>query len=92
MTTEDVLARVAQALRGHGAREVYVFGLFARGQSRTGSDIDVAVSGVPASRFFAAAGAALGVAGGRMVDVIDLDGATPFAEYLRESGELRRVG
>lgn len=94
MTTAstDVLVRIADALKSHGASGVYVFGSAARGQRQAGSDIDVAVSGVAPSRFFAAAGAALGAAGGPMVDVIDLDSATPFADYLRASGELRRVG
>ena len=94
MTTAstDVLTRIADALKSHGAIDVYVFGSTAREQRQPGSDIDVAVSGLPPSRFYAAAGAALGAAGGPMVDVIDLDAGTPFADYLRTSGELRRVG
>lgn len=85
------MTTIARALLDHGAHDVYVFGSFARGRARPDSDIDVAVSGIAPSRFFAAAGAALGAAAGRMVDVIDLDVATPFTEYLLASGELRRV-
>lgn len=77
-------------LRAHGATDVYVFGSFADGTARAESDLDLAVRGISPERFFAAAGAAT-VDAGRVVDVIDLDSPTPFAEYLRESGALRRV-
>lgn len=87
---EIMIRRAADVLRAHGAKEVYVFGSFADGSARTGSDLDIAVRGLAPERFFAAAGAAT-VDAGRMVDVIDLDSPTPFAEYLRESGALRRV-
>jgi predicted nucleotidyltransferase len=90
----ELVERVVAALKAEGASAVYVFGSFAEGRAGADSDVDVAVSGVPASRFFAAAGAALAAVGGsgRMIDVIDLDSPTPFTRYLRDSGSLRRVG
>lgn len=88
--TDEVL-RAVEALKAEGAREVYLFGSRARGDSRPHSDIDVAVSGLPAARFYAAAASA-STRAGRTVDMIDLDSRSPFAEYLRSSGELRRVG
>jgi len=89
-----LVERIVAALKSEGARAVYVFGSFAEGTERVDSDVDVAVSGIAPSRFFAAAGAAQEAASGagRIVDVIDLDAATPFTEYLRASGSLRRVG
>lgn len=89
-----LVERIVAALKAEGARAVYVFGSFADGTVRVDSDVDVAVSGIPPSHFFTAAGAAQEAARGarRMVDLIDLDAATPFTEYLRTSGSLRRVG
>ncbi|HZW09813.1 MAG TPA: nucleotidyltransferase domain-containing protein [Phycisphaerales bacterium] len=90
---ESIVRRAAEALVAAGAREVYVFGSCARGDESQGSDLDLAVSGIPPSRYFAAAGAAQEAASGtgRMVDVIDLDVRTPLTEYLRVSGSLCRV-
>lgn len=92
--SSELISRIVAALKSHGAGAVYLFGSFADGTEHAHSDIDVAVTGVSPSRFFAAAGAALAAASGtgRMVDVIDLDAASPFVEYLRASGSLRRVG
>lgn len=87
---EQLVLQAAGVLKAHGAREVYVFGSFFAGDIRPDSDIDLAVRGLPPGSFFSAAGAATSKVG-RIVDLIDLDSAIPFAEYLRGSGELRRV-
>lgn len=78
-------------LKAAGAREVYVFGSAARGRMREGSDIDLAVAGLPPERFFEAMGEAGDILG-ITLDLIDLDEANPFTRYLREEGELERVG
>lgn len=85
------IERAAAVLKAAGAREVYVFGSAASGKLREDSDIDLAVSGLPPEQFFEALGKA-GDALGRTVDVIDLDDPTPFTRYLKEEGELQRVG
>ena len=87
---KERIGGAAAALRAAGAREVYVFGSAARGHLREGSDIDLAVSGLPAERFFEAMGKA-GDALGRTLDLVDLDEDSPFTRYLREEGELQRV-
>ena len=81
----------AEALKAAGAREVYVFGSAARGTLQEDSDVDFAVSGLPPEVFFRAMAQASRVVG-RPVDLINLDRDSPFTRYLKEEGELRRVG
>jgi uncharacterized protein len=93
MTDEmkQLIERAVQALKAAGAREVYLFGSAARGQLRAGSDIDLAVSGLPPERFYRA-GSQAEDALGRPLDLIDLDEVTPYTQYLKEESELQRVG
>jgi predicted nucleotidyltransferase len=86
----EAIGRAAAVLKEMGAREVYVFGSAASGTMREGSDVDLAVVGLPAGAFITAmvrASEALG----RELDLIDLDDDNPFTRYLREEGELLRV-
>jgi len=85
------LERAVAALKAEGAREVYVFGSAAAGKLREGSDVDLAVSGLAPERFFEAMAEAEDALG-RTLDLVDLDEATPFTRYLKEEGELQRVG
>jgi predicted nucleotidyltransferase len=87
---DDLVARGAALLTSVGAREVYVFGSVASGKFREGSDIDLAVSGLPPASFFGAL-ARLTDLLDRPVDLVDLDDASPFTAYLREKGQLLRV-
>ena len=80
----------AATLKELGAREVYVFGSAAGGTMREGSDIDLAVSGLPSKVFFQAMAKAREALGSEL-DLIDLDERTLFTEYLKEKGKLRRV-
>jgi len=92
--TEDLkrrIERAAEALRKEGAREVYVFGSAATGRLREGSDVDLAVSGLPPRRYLEALGAAIDILQ-RPVDLVDLDQDTPFSQHLKQEGELVRVG
>ncbi|MEK7403744.1 MAG: nucleotidyltransferase domain-containing protein [Acidobacteriota bacterium] len=88
---QGLIDRAAAVLRAEGAREIYVFGSAAKGELRTGSDVDLAVSGLPPQVFFRAMSKVSDVPG-RQIDLIDLDEDSPFARYLRENGELLRVG
>jgi predicted nucleotidyltransferase len=87
---EEIIRRAAEVLRAEGAAEVYIFGSFATGSPRPGSDLDVAVVGLPEARFFRALSLAW-KAIGRPVDLVDLGEDTPFTRTLREFGNLRRV-
>ena len=93
MTAElkEQIAKAAEALKKAGAREVYLFGSIAQERIRQGSDIDMAVSGLPPARFFQAMGEAADLLDVPL-DLVDLDEDNPFTEYLREHGELLRVG
>ncbi len=88
---ESRIGEAAAALKAAGAREVYVFGSAATGKMRENSDFDMAVSGLPPEVFFRAMAAAHDALG-RPLDLVDLDEDNPFTRYLKDEGELRRVG
>lgn len=87
---KELLTRGAALLTEEGAREVYVFGSVAVGRAHEGSDLDLAVAGLPPERFFSTL-ARLENLFDRSVDLVDLDDASPFTEYLKTKGGLRRV-
>ena len=80
--------RIARLLaRRYGARRVVLCGSLARGEFREGSDIDLAVEGVPIGRFFEASAAAARVAGDVEVDVVPIESATPlYRKWLARDG------
>jgi len=80
----------AKILLEAGAKEVYVFGSAAHGEERPGSDIDLAVRGLPDEVFFEAMSRIV-FAISREFDLIALDDASLFTEYLERKGELVRV-
>lgn len=87
---KEAIERAASALKDLGAREVYVFGSAASGRASAGSDVDLAVTGLPPEVFFRA----MAVAGDildRELDLVCLDDDNPFTRYLREEGDLQRV-
>ncbi len=91
--TDELSGRVREAARvlmAAGAHEVYLFGSAAMGSMRKGSDIDLAVKGLPPEAFFTAMGQAGDILQ-RQVDLVDLDEDNPFTRYLKEEGELVRV-
>jgi predicted nucleotidyltransferase len=59
----------------------------ARGDFRRGSDIDLAVEGLPEDRFFEASAAAARAAGEFDVDVVPIEAATRrYREWLSREG------
>jgi len=88
---KKALQQAASLLRSFGASEVFVFGSAVKGELRTDSDIDMAVSGLPARVYFSAISKASDLLG-RPVDLVDLDDDTPLVRHLLDSGELVRVG
>lgn len=90
-TLEEQIARAAGVLKAAGAREVYVFGSAAKPRGVLPRDLDMAVSGLPPHLFFKAYGAA-GDLLDLPLDLIDLDDDSPVVRYLKEEGELIRVG
>lgn len=90
-TENEAITRASRILREQGATEVYLFGSAATGRLRDGSDIDLAIAGLPPERFFRAMGLAADVLD-RPLSLVDLDEDTPFTRYLRADGGLQRVG
>ena len=80
----------AQALKEAGAKEIYLFGSLAEGRFREDSDVDIAISGLPAAIFFKTMSKVSDILG-RPVDLVDLDDHTLFTEYLVRKGKLKRV-
>jgi predicted nucleotidyltransferase len=94
MTTlveNEAVIAAANLLRGMGASQVFVFGSLVKGELRPDSDIDMAVSGLPAKDYFSAVSRASDLLG-RPVDLLDLDDPTPLVRHLLASGDLIRVG
>ena len=90
LSIPEPVKRAALELITAGAREVYIFGSAARGRKQPGSDVDMAVSGLPPERFFRAMANAHGMLDCEL-DLVDLDERTPFTEYLKKKGGLIRV-
>jgi len=80
----------AKLLVAHGATEVYLFGSWATGTAKRGSDIDLAIRGIAPRDYFAALGDVL-LAIGSAVDVVDLDKDSPFVRHLIEHAAMVRV-
>jgi predicted nucleotidyltransferase len=86
----NALLAAASLLRSMGATQVFVFGSATKGGLRPDSDIDMAVSGLPAKIYFSAISRVSDLLG-RPVDLVDLDDSTPLVRHLLGSGELVRV-
>jgi predicted nucleotidyltransferase len=88
---KELIEKATAILHSYGATEIYLFG-----SGRTNdfnlehSDIDLAIRGIAPKNFYSAVGELM-CSIGRNVDVIDLDSASDFGEYLIEHGELERV-
>ena len=82
---------IADLCRQYGVRKLAVFGSAAKGTMRADSDVDLAVSGLPPENFFKALGTVSSLID-QSIHLIDLDEVTPFTRYLKEEGELQRVG
>lgn len=84
------LTEVAAAFKAAGAGEVYLFGSAVRGTRHGGSDVDLAVAGLPPEKFLTLLARATEMLG-CPVDLVDLDEDSPFTRYLKQEGELQRV-
>ena len=86
----QAIEEAAAILKAAGAEAVYLFGSTVENSFHPGSDIDLAVTGLPPDRFFQAMGKAL-FALPCPLDLVDLDVDTPFTRYLKQKGKLQRV-
>jgi len=90
LSEKEAVLAAANLLRRMGASQVFVFGSFVRGELRADSDVDMAVSGLPANVYFSAVSRVSDLVG-RPVDLLDLDDNTPLVRHLLGSGDLVRV-
>jgi predicted nucleotidyltransferase len=88
---QEDINRAVEILKEGGCTEIYLFGSGVTGKVRKGSDIDLAVRGCPQRHFFHLLGRLLWKLD-RSVDLVDLDAAEAFAQYLQKEGVLLRVG
>ncbi len=86
------IEQAAETLKSFGAKEVFLFGSAAHDAMREGSDIDMAVRGLPPEVFYRAYANAVRAFRDREMDLINLDHDNAFVRYLVDRGELRRVG
>ena len=77
-------------LKQIGCTEIYLFGSVAQGTFNDSSDLDFAVKGCPADRFYYAAGKLLTELS-HSSDLIDLERDKRFSSFLQENGDLVRV-
>jgi predicted nucleotidyltransferase len=73
-----------------GCTEIFVFGSTARGDYKEDSDLDIAVRGVSAEKFFAVYGELMSRLS-RPVHLANLDLQERFGKQLLSTSELRRV-
>jgi predicted nucleotidyltransferase len=82
------LPELARLLAGLGARRVLVFGSLLHGEVHAGSDIDLAVEGLAAERYWAALDAVTRAAG-VPVDLVPLEDAAPsLRERVLAEGQV----
>ena len=86
----DDVRRASRILIEGGCSEVFLFGSVPQGRAGERSDIDIAVRGCPASRFFAPLGELL-MELKHPVDLVDLDENSDFGDRLVTEDRLFRV-
>lgn len=82
--------RAVHILKEEGCTEIYLFGSVATGENHARSDIDLAVRGCPQGRFFHVLGR-LTWELEHSVELVDLDSANPFAQFLQEKQRLFQI-
>lgn len=81
---------VTEYLKSAGCSEIYLFGSAAEGNARETSDLDIAVRGIPANRFFAIYGELLSRCS-RPIDLVDLDLQTNLGRRILAGTNVKRV-
>lgn len=84
------IEKAKEILKEFGVSEIFVFGSIANGSSKESSDIDIAVIGLSADKFFYAY-SKLAMKLDHEVDLISLDDKSRFSNALIKSGGLLRV-
>jgi len=80
----------SQILKDNGCTEMYIFGSVADNNAGENSDIDIAVKGIPKSKFFKTYGKIISSIN-HPVDLVCLDYKNEFTDFLSKNGEMIRV-
>lgn len=80
------ISQAADILKAAGCRECYIFGSVARGKVHAGSDIDLAIRGLPPEKFFSVYGLLP-----ENIDLVDLDEDSFFSRGLLRREVVKRV-
>ncbi len=84
------LDRAIEILKEEGCEDIYLYGSIAEDRFDEGSDIDLAVKGIPSGEFFRVLGKLM-LELDHPVDLVDLDKDEDFSRFLKEEGELIRA-
>lgn len=85
------IRQAVEILREAGCTHIFLFGSLAEDNFREGSDIDIAVRGCPAGKFFHVWGKLFRQLD-YPLDLIRLDRNDDFSRYLEEKGGLIQIG
>ena len=77
-------------LKEMGCTEIYVFGSVVTGKANSFSDLDIAVRGIPANKFFQIYGELMFLLE-HQIDLVDLQLQEKFGKILLQSDEMLRV-
>lgn len=89
---QDDIKKAIEILKENGAKEVFIFGSIANGKFNMNSDIDIAVRGIEAEKFYKVASILMFELENEF-DLIDLDDKeNRFSQMLLEVGGLLKVG
>lgn len=86
----DDIELITDYLKSIGCSEIYLFGSAAEGHPSETSDLDFAVRGIPAKKFFAVYGEVLNRSS-RPVDLVDLDLQVHFGRQILSNPHVKRV-
>ena len=89
---QDDIKKAIEILKENGAKEVFIFGSIANGKFNINSDIDIAVRGIEAEKFYKVASILMFELENEF-DLIDLDDKeNRFSQMLLKVGGLLKVG
>ena len=77
-------------LKKIGCSEIYIFGSAVTGKANEQSDLDIAVRGIPAEKFFEVYGELMFLLEHK-IDLVDLQLQEKFGQILLQSNEMLRV-
>lgn len=84
--------RAIEILKANGAKDIYIFGSIVNSKFNENSDIDIAVKGLEANKFYKVA-SILMFELENDIDLIDLDdNENRFSQMILETGGLLKVG